>query len=288
MPPVPAKRHRLDPFDGGKPKHIIQMRKLGAAARYLIHKLSAQPLCVDGGQNQIMHPGKMLVCGSLNLLSGGKMDIAIRQINQRAPEDALRLGLPPLLGSENLEDQFCCHDLSLKAFFRRKKRGIARGAEIFRRISVGMKCLSNASILRKETDMRRLIASSLMLSLFALPAVAEDTVRYALEKTADGYVRMDKESGEMSVCKETDGQLVCRLAADERSAYETTNAALAQRLDALEQKVAALEGASSKALNALPSDDEFDKTLSMMERFMRRFMGVVKELEGGEADPQKT
>jgi hypothetical protein len=26
----------------------------------------------------------------------------------------------------------------------------------------------------------------------------------------------------------------------------------------------------------------------MMERFMRRFMGVVKELEGDEAKPQKT
>jgi hypothetical protein len=38
----------------------------------------------------------------------------------------------------------------------------------------------------------------------------------------------------------------------------------------------------------MPSEEEFDKTLSMMERFMRRFMGVVKELEGDEAKPQKT
>ena len=136
--------------------------------------------------------------------------------------------------------------------------------------------------------MQRAIASSLIISLFSFPAFAEDAVRYSLEKTADGYVRMDKQSGEMSVCKEADGQLVCRLAADERNAYETTTTALAKRLDALEQKVTALEGGSSKSLNALPSDEEFDKTLSMMERFMRRFMGVVKELEGDEAKPQKT
>jgi hypothetical protein len=151
-----------------------------------------------------------------------------------------------------------------------------------------LKCFFGALILRKETDMRRALASTLILGLFAIPAFAEDTIRYALEKTADGYVRMDKQSGEMSICKEADGQLVCRLAADERSAYESTTSSLAKRLDALERKVAALEGIASKSPNALPSDEEFDKTLSMMERFVRRFMGVVKELEGDEAKPQKT
>jgi hypothetical protein len=151
-----------------------------------------------------------------------------------------------------------------------------------------MKCQCQNTILRKETDMRRLIAPSLMLSLLALPALAEDSVRYSLEKTADGYVRMDKQSGQMSVCKEADGQLVCRLAADERDAYESAMASLDKRLGSLERKVAALEGGSPKSLNALPSEEEFDKTLSMMERFMRRFMGVVKELEGDEAKPQKT
>jgi hypothetical protein len=133
--------------------------------------------------------------------------------------------------------------------------------------------------------MQRLFASSLFLGLFAIPALADDAVRYSLEKTADGYVRMDRQSGEMSVCKEADGQLVCRLAADERASYETSAAALAKRLDALERKVSALEAGSSKPLNALPSEEEFDRTLSMMERFLRRFMGVAKDLENG---PQKT
>jgi hypothetical protein len=164
-----------------------------------------------------------------------------------------------------------------------KKRDIACGTEIFRRISVGLECQFKKSILRKETPMRRVLASSLILTLLAMPALAQDMARYSLEKTDDGYVRMDRESGEMSVCKETEGQLVCRLAAD-----ETSNAALARRLEALERKVEALEGNSAKSLNVLPSEEEFDKTLSMMERFFRRFMGVVKDLESEEAAPQKT
>ena len=136
--------------------------------------------------------------------------------------------------------------------------------------------------------MQRAIASAIMFCMLAFPARAEDTARYSLEKTADGYVRMDKQSGEMSVCKEDAGQLVCRLAADERNAYDAASAGLAKRVEALEQKVAALEGPAAKSLNALPSDEEFDKTLSMMERFLRRFMDVVKDLEGSEPGPQKT
>lgn len=136
--------------------------------------------------------------------------------------------------------------------------------------------------------MRRLIAPSLALCFVAQSASSEDIVRYQLEKTADGYVRIDKQSGEMSVCKETGGQLVCRLAADERNAYELASAALSKRVEALEEKVAALEGGSSRSLNVLPSEEEFDKTLSMMERFFRRFMGVVKDIEGDAGEPQKT
>lgn len=136
--------------------------------------------------------------------------------------------------------------------------------------------------------MKRILTSAFLLSFLASPVLAEDTNRYSLEKTADGYVRMDKQSGEMSICTEATGQLVCRLAADERTAYEATTTGLAKRLDVLEQKVARLEGSGLKLTDALPSDEEFDKTLSMMERFMRRFMGLAKEFDGDGAIPQKT
>jgi hypothetical protein len=113
-------------------------------------------------------------------------------------------------------------------------------------------------------------------------------VRYELEKTEDGYVRMDKSTGEMSICKEANGQLVCRIAADERATYDENLTSLTKRVEALEQKLATSDGSLPKSQNAMPSEEEFDKTLSMMERFMRRFMGVVREFEGDPALPQKT
>jgi ABC-type phosphate transport system auxiliary subunit len=136
--------------------------------------------------------------------------------------------------------------------------------------------------------MKRALISLVALLIVPAAALSQDTVRYALEKTADGYVRMDKSTGEMSICKEASGQLVCRLAADERAAYDGTLTDLAKRVEVLEQKLAALEGAAPKQQNVLPSEQEFDKTLSMMERFMRRFMGVVRELEDDPSLPQKT
>jgi hypothetical protein len=136
--------------------------------------------------------------------------------------------------------------------------------------------------------MKRALIPLFALTLFPAAALPQDTVRYALEKTAGGYVRMDKTTGEMSICKEADGQLICRIAADERSASEDTLAGLTKRVEALEQKMLTMSGASPKSQNALPSEEEFDKTLSMMERFMRRFMGVVKEFEDEPAQPQKT
>lgn len=136
--------------------------------------------------------------------------------------------------------------------------------------------------------MKRVLIPLLTLLLVPATAFSQDTVRYALEKTADGYVRMDKSTGEMSICKEANDQLICRVAADERAAYDGNLADLTKRVEALEQKLATVEGVSPKSQNALPTEEEFDKTLSMMERFMRRFMGVVREFEDDPALPQKT
>lgn len=136
--------------------------------------------------------------------------------------------------------------------------------------------------------MNRTLIPFLVFLLSPVAAMSQDTVRYALEKTADGYVRMDKSTGQMSICKEADGQLICRLAADERAAYDDNLAGLTKRVEALEQKLGALEGTKPNSQNVLPSEEEFDETLSMMERFMRRFMGVVRELEDDPTPPQKT
>ena len=88
----------------------------------------------------------------------------------------------------------------------------------------------------------------------------------------------------MSVCEDKDGALACRMAADERAAYD-------EELNRLADRVTALEKSAAVKPN-LPSDAEVDRTIGIMERMMRSFMGMVREFQGEEEKdktlPQKT
>jgi hypothetical protein len=130
----------------------------------------------------------------------------------------------------------------------------------------------------------RLAAFALAATIPAAVAQEAET-RYTLEKTPDGYVRMDTRTGEMSVCTERTGQLVCRLAADERSAWQDEIDRLTRRLDEVEKRLGALEG-SSTPQTALPSEEQFEQSMTFMERFFRRFIDIVKDLEA-ETDTAK-
>lgn len=144
-------------------------------------------------------------------------------------------------------------------------------------------------------NLQKLVAAIFLASLAGTTAHAQDSGRYRLEKSADGYVRMDTQTGAMSICEEKTGQLVCRMAADERSAFQDEVDRLQASMKALDARVAKLETSlSAKLESSLPSEEDFNTTLSYMERFFRRFMGIVKDMEkndGGEtgkAVPEKT
>lgn len=110
-----------------------------------------------------------------------------------------------------------------------------------------------------------------VLLLVPATAFAQDADRYRLERTDSGFARIDTATGEVSTCTETGDQLVCRMAADERAALQV-------RLDELEERVALLEESGTGA-NRMPSDAEIDRALGLMERFMRGFVGIVREME---------
>ena len=138
-----------------------------------------------------------------------------------------------------------------------------------------------------------ILAAPLLIVLASAGAQAEED-RYVLERSGDGFVRMDRQTGEMSTCTQQGEALVCKLAADERTAYQDEIDRLAKALTTLDERVAKLENSLSARLESkLPTEEDFDKTLSYMERFLRSFMGIVKDMEeengtGGPAVPQKT
>ena len=137
----------------------------------------------------------------------------------------------------------------------------------------------------------------LLLPLLAAgTASAQESERFHLEKSADGYVRMDTMTGEMSICEEKWGELVCRLTADERTAVQDEIERLQSDIRSLEERivdVAKLQERVSRLENSvaakiektLPTEEDFNKTMSYVERFFRGVIGIVKDLERENADP---
>ena len=125
-----------------------------------------------------------------------------------------------------------------------------------------------------------MFALAAVASLAAVPSLAQDVERYQLERTEDGYVRLDTVTGQMTLCQERRNRLMCRAVEEgaqlaDRSS-EGRAGQLRERIRELEERVAALEAAAEPQL---PSEEEFEKTLGYMERFFRSFIGIVEELE---------
>ncbi|PWV99872.1 hypothetical protein DFR52_10371 [Hoeflea marina] len=153
------------------------------------------------------------------------------------------------------------------------------------------------------TSVRLPVSLALLLALLlaAGPTLAQDGLanRFTMQKTENGFVRLDTQTGEMSLCTEAEGGIVCRMAADERRAFEEQFASLSGRVAALEA-LADIDGRQSPMIappdRALPDDAEIERTLGVMEKMMRGFFGMIDELRtdrerrdgGAEPAPDRT
>ena len=120
-----------------------------------------------------------------------------------------------------------------------------------------------------------LMALCILTPVLALPALAteqEEAVRYEMERVDGGFLRLDRQTGEVSHCREIKGAWACQIVPDERRAYE-------KRIKDLEKKNADLH----KRLNEpgdeaqLPSDEEMDKAFTFFDGFMSRFAELARK-----------
>jgi hypothetical protein len=138
---------------------------------------------------------------------------------------------------------------------------------------------------------RTFVPALAMLACAPLAAMAQDAGdqkpgRYVLERTDDGILRMDTVTGEMSVCGEKAGRVVCKLPADERQAVDEQIDELEARIAVLEMRLDTLEKGGGGEAKALPSDEELDQAFNMMEKFIYRFFDVFKDLDRRENDAE--
>ena len=116
--------------------------------------------------------------------------------------------------------------------------------------------------------------------LLAAPAAhAEQQGRYVFDKSENGIVRLDTQTGEMSTCENKAGQFTCRPAVEEKQASQSDIDRLNQKVDRLEKRLADLEKRVVSPKDLLPSDEQVDRTLGIMERFFRRFMDIARDFD---------
>ena len=161
--------------------------------------------------------------------------------------------------------------------------------------------------------MRNWLAATALASCLLAPAASAQTAdapdteagRYVLREADGEYLRVDRETGETSICRPAGSGWTCILVADDRAAYEEEidrlteeNAELARELDALRQELAALpdeapelEGAEPEAspdgrdrtdneiILDLPSDEDLDQLSDTFETVMRRFVEMLRSLK---------
>ena len=146
-------------------------------------------------------------------------------------------------------------------------------------------------------NVMRLFALALMLSLAGFAAASAQTAtpdsengRYSFNPVADGVLRLDTRTGQVSQCSRSDVGWACKMVPDERSALETEVARL-QRENATLKKELLAGGLSLPGVSApsgakpgepelkLPSDAEVDKVISFLEKVWRRLIEMARTVQ---------
>lgn len=128
--------------------------------------------------------------------------------------------------------------------------------------------------------MLRLIGLCVIAGMMLTPVLAQDRTedgRYQLEKTDDGYLRLDTRTGAVSHCRGTGGDWACRSVADDRAALEAEIDRLSGEIAVLRKRVDEDAG-SDEPIFDLPSREEVDELMDFMEDVMERFNEMADRL----------
>jgi hypothetical protein len=140
-----------------------------------------------------------------------------------------------------------------------------------------------------------LIAVIIAAGIGGAVAVSAQTTasgRFTMHPVEGGVLRLDTQSGTMSMCRDKTGQWACETLPDERAALEkeierltTENRDLYGSIKKLEE-IAGVPDAKPKASVQLPTEEDVDKAMSYIQRMFKKFREKLKEFE--EPDGKQT
>ena len=155
--------------------------------------------------------------------------------------------------------------------------------------------------MRQQPKILICMATLITVSL-SLPATSEAAGgRYQMTPIENGFMRLDTETGAVSICKNTDGKVVCELAEDGADKYSKDIDTLKQENQKLRAEVDRLEqhfglGSSPNATNKgkpndlsppvppsttfkVPQKEDVDQMFNYIEGMLNKFRERLKRLE---------
>jgi hypothetical protein len=126
------------------------------------------------------------------------------------------------------------------------------------------------------------LAAVVLLGLLAASAFGQDrrTGRYAFVPVEQGTLRLDTETGDVSLCSGTGDALTCRSVAAGGADSRVDVRRLETRIADLERRISAVERKPTGEPEAgLPDDETIDRMMVLSERIMRRFFGIVRDIK---------
>jgi hypothetical protein len=133
------------------------------------------------------------------------------------------------------------------------------------------------------------------LIVAALPSLAagEPPGRYVMHPADGGFIRLDTETGAVSLCGRKDAHWSCEAVGDtgnsgreEMDRLRSENRELKAEVRRLEAMLVAGQGENNAPQRGgrleLPSEQDVDKALTYLERMFRKFRDKLKEFESEE------
>ncbi len=131
----------------------------------------------------------------------------------------------------------------------------------------------------------RRIALLAALAAFPLsPAAAQTGGRFTFQPLEGGLMRLDTETGQVSHCTKAGDSFACRSVADDRAALMDEIERLKRENEQLRQAAGKAQGPTAKL--QLPSEEEIDKAMGLVETLMRRMLRTFRD-EAPQPEPKR-
>ena len=126
---------------------------------------------------------------------------------------------------------------------------------------------------------------AILIAMTSVAGAQETPGRFAMKEIEGGILRMDTKTGRISQCKKKGDEWACESIADDSAGLEDRISELKRENDALRTMLADAEKAQALAneksrqkAEELPNDEELDRVMAFIEKFMRRFFNFAKSM----------